>query len=171
MSYGVGCRHSSDPALLWCRLAAVALIGPLAWEPLYATGAALRRRKKERKKESKQIKPKLTINASPLLIPVVMHLLLWITHTVYAYGSFLWIFEFWSLSPIRKASLHLFPVEILVLYQTDAFSNENFNGRYFSDLWQTGEYKLHMKIQGFGKRYYFSVVTKNSTTWIGALYL
>ena len=37
-------RCSSDPVLLWlwCRLAAVALIGPLAWEPPYDLGAALR---------------------------------------------------------------------------------------------------------------------------------
>ena len=33
-----------DLVLLWlrCRLAAVALIGPLAWEPPYATGVALK---------------------------------------------------------------------------------------------------------------------------------
>ena len=42
MNSGVGCRHSSDPALLWlwCRPAATALIRPLVWEPPYATGAA-----------------------------------------------------------------------------------------------------------------------------------
>ena len=36
MSYGP--RHGSDPALLWLwfRLAPVAPIGPLAWEPPYA---------------------------------------------------------------------------------------------------------------------------------------
>ena len=34
---------------LWCRLAATALIGPLAWEPPYATGAALKRLKKKKK--------------------------------------------------------------------------------------------------------------------------
>ena len=35
-----------DPALLWlwCRLAAVAPIGPLVWEPPYATGVALKKR-------------------------------------------------------------------------------------------------------------------------------
>ena len=40
---GVGCRHGSDLALmwLWLRLAAIALIRPLAWEPPYATGVAL----------------------------------------------------------------------------------------------------------------------------------
>ena len=36
-----------DPVLLWlwCRLAPAALIGPLAWEPPYAMGAALKRQK------------------------------------------------------------------------------------------------------------------------------
>ena len=49
MSCGVGHRCGSDLALLWlwCRLAAPALIRPLAWEPPYATGAALKSKKKE----------------------------------------------------------------------------------------------------------------------------
>ena len=48
MSYDVGHRRSSDPALLWlwCVLAGAARIGPLAWEPPYATGAVLKRKKK-----------------------------------------------------------------------------------------------------------------------------
>ena len=42
MSCGVSCKRSSDPELLWlCRPAAVASIGPLAWEPPYAAGVAL----------------------------------------------------------------------------------------------------------------------------------
>ena len=51
MSCGVGLRHSLDLALLWLwrRLAAVAPIGPLAWEPPYAVGAALKRQKKKKK--------------------------------------------------------------------------------------------------------------------------
>ena len=32
---------------LWCRLAAVALIGPLAWEPPYAASMALKRKNKK----------------------------------------------------------------------------------------------------------------------------
>ena len=32
---------------LWCRLAAAAPIQPLAWEPPYATGAALKKRQKK----------------------------------------------------------------------------------------------------------------------------
>ena len=49
MSYGVGRRCSSDLALLWlwCRLAAVDLIRPLAWELSYATGAALKDKKEK----------------------------------------------------------------------------------------------------------------------------
>ena len=47
MSYGVGHRLGSDLALLWCKPAAVALIGPLAWELPYAMGAALKRKKKK----------------------------------------------------------------------------------------------------------------------------
>ena len=47
-SYGVGHRHGSDLALLWPwhRPAATAPIRPLAWEPPYAAGAALKRQKK-----------------------------------------------------------------------------------------------------------------------------
>ena len=43
MSCGVGCRHGSDPMLLWLqrRPAAVAEIGPLAWDSPYAAGVAL----------------------------------------------------------------------------------------------------------------------------------
>ena len=50
MSCGVGHSCGSDPALLWlwCRPAAVALIGPLAWEPPYAVGVALKGRKKKK---------------------------------------------------------------------------------------------------------------------------
>ena len=39
---------------LWCRPAAVAPTGPLAWEPTYAGGAALKSKKKK-KKEKKTI--------------------------------------------------------------------------------------------------------------------
>ena len=49
MSGGVGHRHGSDLALLWLwyRLAAVALIRHLAWEPPYAAGVALKSKKKK----------------------------------------------------------------------------------------------------------------------------
>ena len=49
MSCGVFRRHSLGPALqwLWCRLAAVAPVLPLAWEPPYAMGKALKRQQKK----------------------------------------------------------------------------------------------------------------------------
>ena len=52
-SCGIGHRRGSDLALLWlwCRPAATALIGPLAWEPPYAAGSALKRQKTEKKKK------------------------------------------------------------------------------------------------------------------------
>ena len=46
MSCGVGCRRSSDLALLWRRLAGAAPIGLLAWEPPCAEGVALKRQRK-----------------------------------------------------------------------------------------------------------------------------
>ena len=47
MSCDIVYRDGSNLALLWHRLAATALIGPLAWEPPYAVGAALKRHKGE----------------------------------------------------------------------------------------------------------------------------
>ena len=50
-SHGLG----SNSALLWlwCRSVATVPIRPLTWEPPYASGAALEKGKKERKKERK----------------------------------------------------------------------------------------------------------------------
>ena len=47
MSCGVGCRCGSDSTLLWlwCRLAATAVIQPLAWERSYTTVVALKCKK------------------------------------------------------------------------------------------------------------------------------
>ena len=57
MSCGVGRRQGWDPTLLWlwCRPVAEALIRPLAWEPAYATGVAIRRQKTKKKKKHKGI--------------------------------------------------------------------------------------------------------------------
>ena len=51
MGCGTGHRHGSDPALLWLWYgpAATALIRPLAWEPPYAAGMALKLKKKKKK--------------------------------------------------------------------------------------------------------------------------
>ena len=50
MNCGVGHRWGSDLALLWlwCRPAATPLIGPLAWELPYATGVAMKKKKRGR---------------------------------------------------------------------------------------------------------------------------
>ena len=51
---GVGRRRGSDPTLLWLwrRPVATVLIGTLAWEPPYATGAALEKTKKKKESEN-----------------------------------------------------------------------------------------------------------------------
>ena len=56
MNCGVVRRFGSDPALLWlwCRLAAVALMRPLAWEPPYA-GVWLSKDKSQKEKKKKEI--------------------------------------------------------------------------------------------------------------------
>ena len=48
VSCGGGRRHGLDLTLLglWYRLAAIALIRPLAWEPPCAAGAALKKEEK-----------------------------------------------------------------------------------------------------------------------------
>ena len=60
MSCGVGCRHRWDPTWLWLwrRLAATAPTGPLAWDPPYATGVALKRQQQQQQKTPKNKTPK-----------------------------------------------------------------------------------------------------------------
>ena len=50
MSYVIGHRQGSDPMLLWlwCRPAAAALTGLLAWELPYAAGVALKSKGKKK---------------------------------------------------------------------------------------------------------------------------
>ena len=59
MSYGVVCRRGWDPVLLWLWLwpASTDPVRLLAWEPPYAaTGVALQKAKRLKKKITKQIK-------------------------------------------------------------------------------------------------------------------
>ena len=53
----VGCRLGSDLALLWlwCRSAATAPIGPLAWEPPYAAERGPGKGKKAKRQKDKKI--------------------------------------------------------------------------------------------------------------------
>ena len=54
MRRGIAHRHSLDPVLLWlwCKLAAIALIRPLAWEHPYASGVTLKRQEKKKKPQA-----------------------------------------------------------------------------------------------------------------------
>ena len=63
----------NDPALLWlwCRLAATALIRPLAWEPPYATGVALEKAKRPKKKKKEKKKKKYGV---PVMAQWLMNL-------------------------------------------------------------------------------------------------
>ena len=60
MSCGVGRRRGLDPALLWlwCRLVVTALIRPLAWEPPYAVGVALKSKQQQQQQNKNQKKKK-----------------------------------------------------------------------------------------------------------------
>ena len=64
ISCGVGGRCGSDPTFLWlwCRQAVLALIRLLAWELPYATGAALKSKKK------KKVTRKITTSFKTLLL-------------------------------------------------------------------------------------------------------
>ena len=56
MSCVLGHRRGLDPALLWLwqRLAAVAPIRRLAWEPPYAVGVTLKSKKQSKTKQNKK---------------------------------------------------------------------------------------------------------------------
>ena len=57
-----------DPTLLWlwCRPAAVAPTGPIAWKPPYVVGAALKRQKTKDKKINKKLKKLLPFKATKM---------------------------------------------------------------------------------------------------------
>ena len=61
-------QWDKDPALLWlwCRLGAVALIRPLAWELPYAVGASLKRQKKKKKERKREV---VLLSPYPSLYP------------------------------------------------------------------------------------------------------
>ena len=70
MSCGIGRRCGSDAALLWlwCRPWATALIRPLAWKPPCATGAGLKKDKKEEKKGKSQVTEPCNENENSLTV-------------------------------------------------------------------------------------------------------
>ena len=54
VSCGIGRRCGLDLVLLWLWLAAIASIRPLAWEPSYATRAALKKTKNKNNKKTRK---------------------------------------------------------------------------------------------------------------------
>jgi len=74
MNCGVGCRCGSDPMLLWLwhRLAATALIRPLAWEPPYAVGVAQEMAKRQKQQEQNKVRG-VSIVAHWLTNPTSIH--------------------------------------------------------------------------------------------------
>ena len=84
LSCGVGHRCDLNPTLpwLWCKPKAVALIWPLAWEPLYAVGTALKRQKRD-------IIPDLYLDVS-LAAPQTHHVQIWTPHLLLGRSSF-WV--------------------------------------------------------------------------------
>jgi len=76
VSCGVGCRRGSDLALLWLwrRPPAIAPIRPLAWEPPYAAGAALKRQKKQTKNQTRVFLEEGWLRPSPPYFNVLLEL-------------------------------------------------------------------------------------------------
>ena len=70
MSCGVGHRPGLDLALLQlhCRLAAIALMSPLTWEPPYATGTALKRQKTKNKTKQKSFRIFQSLTQTSLVV-------------------------------------------------------------------------------------------------------
>ena len=76
MTCGVG--HSLDPSLLWLwrRLAATAPIRSLDWEPPYATGAALKSKKKKNPQTNKNCNQDICVENN-VIKQVLLHLSLY----------------------------------------------------------------------------------------------
>ena len=76
MNCGIGLRCGWYPALLWlwCRLAAIALIRPLAWEPPYAAGAALKNNNNNSNNKMYP-SPAVVLHIVPKMLLCIMHAL------------------------------------------------------------------------------------------------
>ena len=79
MSCGVGYTCGLDLVLLWlwCRLAATALIRPLAWKPPYASCAGLKRKEKKKERKKEKEKEKEGKKEGKMGVPVVAQ---WLTN-------------------------------------------------------------------------------------------
>ena len=90
MSCGVGHRCLSDPALLWLwrRLAVIAPIRPLAWEPPHAAGVALKRQKKKKKKIIRQVMDMYIT----LVVVIVLHVYAYVQIHQVIYIKYIYIY-------------------------------------------------------------------------------
>ena len=80
----------------WCRLAAATVIQPLAWQPPYAVGVALKRQKDKKKKKNKTLKHNfIQFVKSPYVI---------ITKVYFSYLSTLSVFQYKTQGIIYKFS-------------------------------------------------------------------
>ena len=97
MSCGVGCRHGSDPVLLWLwhRPVATALTRPLAWEPPYAPGAA--QEMAERQKNKNKINKHRQYGSAYTVLYLTFFPLIWrfffVVHIMYALLLFSMIYN------------------------------------------------------------------------------
>ena len=118
MSRGIGRRLGSDPVLLclWCRPAATALIHPLAWEPPYAEGAALKRQKGKNKQTNKQTNKscKLFINLSCHFCIFSQSIYHHQTYYVFHVSTFLSIYIYFVI-PIYPPTIYLPSLFVLQL--------------------------------------------------------
>ena len=82
---GADCRHGLDPVLLWlwCRLAVVVLIRPLAWELPYVVGVALKSKKKKKKKRYKPNWTMVSILAEYPKVAMLLLLQFLVRHTIF----------------------------------------------------------------------------------------
>ena len=73
MSCGVGQGNGSDPTLLWLwhRPSATVLDQPLAWEPLYAVGMALKEQKRKKRNKEKRKQAGIHVSMMITLYPYV----------------------------------------------------------------------------------------------------
>ena len=113
MSCGVGLRCSSDPAVLWlwCRPVVTAPVGPLAWDPPYAMGAAIKKKTKRPKKLFLSIYFWAAINVIVFLISFLNYLFLVLRNTN---NFYLLIFVFCSFSEL--ISFHAFFMAYLIFF-------------------------------------------------------
>ena len=109
MSCGVGCRCSSDPALLWLwrRLETTAPIQPLAWEPPHAAGAA--QEIATTTKKTKKDKKKLKFLREHIIEAIIFFLLILVSYAIVESGLCSRLRSLWKLDSCHSLKLQPVP--------------------------------------------------------------